>query len=142
MKTIRDIMTPHVISVDPDDRVEDVIGLMLRHHISGVPVIDMADRLLGVITEYDLLGIIDDLATERNKVYHYMIRDVVTIEAELSLSKAVEAFRSRSIRRFPVVSEGKVIGIVSRRELIRYVREERIANSSTATSEELVEENA
>ncbi len=132
---VRDIMTKHVISVDPDDRVEDVIGVMLRYHVSGVPVIDMADSLLGVITEFDLLEVVEDPTTDRNKVYHYMTRDVDTIDADMTILEVARAFRARPIRRFPVISDGKVVGIVSRREVIRHVREARIAHLTKSGAE-------
>ncbi len=132
METLRDIMTPRVISVDPDDPLEVVIGAMLRHRISGLPVIDMAGCLLGVITEFDLLAVIDDPTTDRNKVYHYMTRDVATIDIETPIREVSLAFRERPIRRFPVVSNGQVVGIVSRREVIRHIRQMRIAHAKKA----------
>jgi len=121
MHRVKDIMTAHVLFVDPDDRVERAIGLMLGHGISGLPVVDSSGQLLGVITEYDVLGIVDDFFTEKNKVYHYMTRDIKTIEANASVSELAASFRERSIRRYPVVENDRLVGIISRRELIRLV---------------------
>ncbi len=121
MFAVKDIMTRHVVSVDPDDCVEHAIDLMLRHSVSGLPVVDSAGQLLGVITEFDILDMVDDVHTERNKVYHYMTRDLETIEAEESIFDLSERFHERSIRRYPVVENGHLVGIVSRRELIRLV---------------------
>jgi CBS domain-containing protein len=103
MTQARDLMTSHVVFVDPDDRVERAIELMLRHRVSGLPVVNSANELLGVITEYDIIDMVDDLETERNQVYHYMSRSPVTIEADTPVSELGKMFRSRSIRRFPVV---------------------------------------
>ncbi len=125
MFAAKDIMTTHVVVVDPDDRVEHAIDLMLRHGLSGLPVVDSANQLLGVITEYDVLDMVDDFNTEKNKVYHYMTRDLKTVEANTSTFKLAAMFRERSIRRYPVVEDGHLVGIISRRELIRLVRDVR-----------------
>jgi CBS domain-containing protein len=125
MHKVKDIMTADVVFVDPDDRVERAIGLMLRHGVSGLPVVDSSGQLLGVVTEYDILGIVDDFFTEKNKVYHYMTRDIRTIDADASVSELATIFRERSIRRYPVVEDGRLVGIISRRELIRLVHDVR-----------------
>ena len=125
MLRVKDIMTAHVVFVDPDDRVERAIGLMLRHGVSGLPVVDSSGQLLGVVTEYDILGIVDDFFTEKNKVYHYMTRDIKTVEANASITELAAIFRERSIRRYPVVEDGRLVGIISRRELIRLVHDVR-----------------
>jgi CBS domain-containing protein len=137
MTQARDLMTSHVVFVDPDDRVERAIELMLRHRVSGLPVVNSANELLGVITEYDIIDMVDDLETERNQVYHYMSRSPVTIEADTPVSELGKMFRSRSIRRFPVVENGRLVGILSRRELIRFVHAKRAyaqARSEFATA--------
>lgn len=125
MTVARDLMTTHVVFVDPDDRVERAIELMLRHRVSGLPVVNSANQLLGVITEYDILDMVDDLETERNQVYHYMTRDPIVIEADTPIWELGQMFRNRSVRRFPVVENGRLVGILSRRELIRFVHIQR-----------------
>jgi len=129
-------MTAHVVFVDPDDRVERAIELMLRHGVSGLPVVDSSGQLLGVVTEFDILDIVDDFFTERNKVYHYMTRDIKTVEADSSIEELAAIFRERSIRRYPVVENNRLVGIVSGRELIRLVHnvrsESRLEHERTA----------
>ncbi len=126
MISARDIMTTHVVFIDPDEPVEHAIELMLRHGVSGLPVVNSCDQLLGVITEYDILDIINDPQTERKMVYHFMTRDPVTIEADTSIFDLGSVFHGRSIRRYPVTDGGKLVGIISRRELIRFVHDVRI----------------
>lgn len=127
MVTAREIMTKHVVYIDPDEPMEHAIDLMLRHGVSGLPVVASCGALLGMITEYDILGIINDPDTERNKVYHFMSRDPVVVEASTRLFELVELFLNRPIRRYPVVDDGKLVGIISRRELIRFLRDVRAA---------------
>jgi len=125
MLTVKDIMTAHVFFVDPDDLVEHAISLMLRHGVSGLPVVDSSGQLLGVITEFDVLDMVDDFHTEKNKVYHYMTRDIQTVDASSSVTELAAIFRQRSIRRYPVVENHRLVGIISRRELIRLVHDVR-----------------
>jgi CBS domain-containing protein len=122
----RDIMTTHVVFIDPDEPVEHAIDLMLRHGVSGLPVVNSCNQLLGVITEYDILDIINDPQTERKMVYHFMTRDPDTIEADTPVFELGRLFHGRSIRRYPVTDNGKLVGIISRRELIRVVRDVRL----------------
>lgn len=125
MMTAREIMTRYVVSVDPDALVEEAIDLMLRHRVSGLPVVASCGQLLGIVTEYDIMGIVTDGDAERSQVYHFMTRDPEVVEASTPLLELAEKFQARSIRRYPVVEGGQVVGIVSRRELIRVVRQVR-----------------
>lgn len=125
MITASEIMTRHVVFIDPESPVEDAIGLMLRHGVSGLPVVNSSGELLGVITEYDILDIINEPDTERCMVYHFMTRDPEVVEANTSLFELAALFQGRSIRRYPVVENGQLVGIISRRELIRFVHDVR-----------------
>lgn len=126
MLNAKDIMTTHVVFIDPDEPVEHAIALMLRHGVSGLPVVNSCGQLLGVVTEYDLLDIINDPQTERKMVYHFMTRDPLTIDVGTSIFSLGRLFHGRSIRRYPVTENGELVGIISRRELIRFVREVRL----------------
>ncbi len=123
MFVAKDIMTDHVVFVDPDDHVERAIDLMLRHGVSGLPVVDSGDQLLGMITEFDVLDMVHNVNTEQHQVYHYMTRGLQTVDSQMSVLELATLFRESSIRRYPVVENGKLVGIVSRRELIRLVRD-------------------
>ena len=118
-------MTKHVVFVDPDDHVEHAIELMLRHGVSGLPVVNSCGQLLGVVTEYDILDMINDPQTERKMVYHFMTRDPDTIDANSTIYELGRLFHGRSIRRYPVTDNGELVGIISRRELIRFVHDVR-----------------
>lgn len=126
MINAKDLMTTHVVFIDPDEPVEHAIELMLRHGVSGLPVVNSCDQLLGVITEYDILDIVNDPQTEKKMVYHFMTRDPDTIDVNASIFELGRLFHGRSIRRYPVTENGKLVGIISRRELIRFVRDMRL----------------
>jgi CBS domain-containing protein len=117
----KDVMNTNIVAVDPDDTIEGVMSTMIRLGISGLPVVDMAGQLLGIITEFDLLELVWNPNTGKNKVYHYMTRDVRTVNEEADLTDVADLFRTLSIRRLLVMSGGRVAGIISRRDLIWYV---------------------
>ena len=138
---VSDVMTPKVISVLPSDRIADAIRLMLDNRISGLPVIDAAGRLVGVVTEGDLLRrvetgttrhrarwlqfllspgrLADEYAhTHGRRVNEVMTCDVVTATEGTSLDTVVQLMERHGIKRLPVVRDDKVIGIVSRANLL------------------------
>jgi len=136
MFKVRDIMTNTVVSVGPDDQVEDAISQMLRHHVSGLPVTDADGDLLGVITEFDVLGMVYDVSIEHTKVYQYMTRNVLTVQADTTLVEAADRFLARPVRRFPVVDGEKLVGVLSRRDLIRFVRDARLGTKTAKQAAE------
>ena len=97
------------------------MSTMIRLGISGLPVVDMAGQLLGVITEFDLLDLVWDPSTSKNKTYHYMSRDLRTVDEDADIEEVADMFKSLSIRRLLVLRDKRVTGIVSRRDLIWYV---------------------
>ena len=117
------IMTETVVSVSPEATVEDAVGLLLRHHISGLPVIDDQRRLVGIISEFDLLRLLSDIETTGQYVRQYMTTEVQTVAPNDSLIDVADLFLSNPIRRLPVVENGQVVGIISRRDLIRFIRD-------------------
>jgi len=119
MLSAKDVMVSPAITVTPDETVEEVAHKFLDHHISGMPVVDPSGRLLGVVTECALLDMVNDPKLSRNVVSHYMTRDVVWVDVDQTLSEAVSQIVDHGIRRLPVTSEGHVVGIISRREIIR-----------------------
>jgi len=121
MKTRKasEIMTTPVVTTRPDVRLTDVIKLLLRHHISGVPVVDDAGKMIGIVTEYDIMNFAQSGDAARTTAAEAMTKDVVTCRPDTSCADIVDLFAARRIRRVPVVDGGNVVGIVSRRDLLR-----------------------
>lgn len=138
----RDIMTPHVISVGPDATVDAVANTLISNGVSAVPVVDIACKLLGIVSEGDLirrselkttrarswwLGLLtstDQLAADFAKsravnVKDIMTTDVLTVAPDAPLQEIAEILERHGIKRVPVVEEGRVVGIVSRANLIQ-----------------------
>jgi CBS domain-containing protein len=121
----RDIMTTHVVTVSVDDTIDHAITLMVKHRISGLPVLDRQGRPVGVVSEFDLLELICEGQTEQDKVSHYMSPELFGVAEEDSWVTVVDAFRSKRVRRLPVLRDGMLVGIVTRHDLMHAIRDAR-----------------
>jgi len=121
MKTTRaaDIMTTNVITAKKDMVLTDVIGLLLRWHISAMPVLDEDDKMVGIVSEIDLVNLTFDGHARDTKVEEVMVTNIVSFSPDTKLADLVQTFSKRHLRRVPIVDKGKVVGIVSRRDILR-----------------------
>ena len=143
---VREVMTRTVVSVRPETPLKDVAARMVEHGISGVPVVDEQGVVLGVVSEADfivkerglegvrhrplarLLGESDDVRAEIAKVVaetagSAMSSPAITIEADRPVREAAAVMIERAINRLPVVEGGRLVGIVTRADLVRaYLR--------------------
>ncbi len=119
-------MTKDVIAVTPMTPIYEAMNLLTENEISGLPVVDEDKRLVGILTEKDVLKIlINSNIGEHDKVKDYMTTHVVSFSEETSATTVCEFFIKNPIRRVPIVKEGKLIGIVSRRDIIHLILEAR-----------------
>lgn len=119
--TARDCMTRSVCSLRPDDDVLKAVRLLVEHKISGAPVIDNIGNLLGVITEKDCMAVALSAGYHGEAggcVSDYMSREVVTVDVDTPVIEIAEHFAQRNFRRLPVLESGRVVGIVSRRDVL------------------------
>jgi CBS domain-containing protein len=111
----REIMTTNVFTVREDHTVEDAARLLARHHISGLPVVTHEDVLVGLVTEYDLIS------KQGNSVGEIMSRSVISVGPETESEAVAHLLASQHIRRVPVLEDGRVVGILSRSDLVRQI---------------------
>jgi len=123
MYQVKDAMTRRVLSIHPQATLEEAIRLLLKHNISGVPVIDDNGRLCGIVTQHQLLEVLYEPTVKHSRVEECMTREVITIDEEALLATATNYFVLHRIRRIPVMRKGKVIGILSRQDLLQYFAE-------------------
>ena len=90
-----------------------------------MPVVGDDQRLLGVISEVDIIDLVYKADIDASRVCDYMTRSVRTLDSEASLDDAASIFCTQSIRRIPVTQDGRLVGVLSRRDLIRFVRDVR-----------------
>jgi CBS domain-containing protein len=142
---VRDVMTSEVVSVVPAMRLKDLARLLLDRRISGAPVVDEAGDIVGVISETDLLAKevgrplsrrtpLDWIFGERpnpseqrrreaTTVEQAMSAPAMTVEADRPLREAAAIMVDRAVNRLPVIEKGRLVGIITRADLVRaYVR--------------------
>jgi CBS domain-containing protein len=138
----RDVMTTDVVTTRPDEPITTAIRLMLGHHISGLPVVDADGNLAGMLTEGDLLRRVetgtrtrpprwieflrgpgaraeDFVKSSARHVGELMTREVKCVSEDTALDRIVELMERHHIKRVPVTANGRVVGIVTRANLIR-----------------------
>jgi len=123
--TARDIMTRSVVTLSPDMRAVEAAEILLKHNISGAPVVDADGMLLGILSEYDCLRAVASAEYDLHDhdvvmhVEELMTREVHTVSPEIDLFGLAHEFVTLRVRRFPVVEEEHLIGQVSRRDALR-----------------------
>ncbi|BBY37954.1 signal transduction protein [Mycobacterium mantenii] len=110
--TAGDIMTSPVITVPPNASTQQLADILIRHGISGLPVVDRAGTLLGLVSEHDLLIKAGAVASD------LMTTAVITVTPDSAADDIRHLLIDRRIRRVPVVREGRLVGIVSRHDLV------------------------
>lgn len=122
---VRDYMNREAITLSPETNLFKAIDVLLAHRISGAPVVDAQGNLVGVLSESDCLqGILNDAYYEEScgTVASLMSKAVETIDADADILQAAEHFVTRSRRRLPVLEQGKLVGEISRRDLLRALK--------------------
>ena len=121
---VSDYMKRNVVYFHPEDNLQKVISTLLEKKISGGPVIDDNKNLLGIISEGDCLKQISETRyynspeTEK-KVKDYMTKNVFTINENTSVYEAINLFLERKKRKFPIVKNGKLVGLITQKEILK-----------------------
>jgi CBS domain-containing protein len=121
MLKARDVMTREVITIRPEASLIDAIGQLVNNKISGMPVCDSEGSIVGMISEKDILNFIFSGTIQQTTVAEAMSRDVIAFPPDVELDKLSLLMGEKQVRRIPVVENGKLVGIVSRRSIIRTV---------------------
>ncbi len=150
----RDVMTRAMATTTPETTVEKVAKLLINLRISGVPVLDRNGQLVGIVTEGDLLRRVETgtdrqrsrwselfsansrlaeeyIKSHARRIEDIMTREVVSVEELASLGEIAELMETKRIKRVPVVHNGKIVGIVSRADLLQV-----LASGGTTTADE------
>ncbi len=137
-----EIMTAPVKTIEPGASIEEAIAVLLSLHVSGLPVADADGRLVGIISEGDFLHRAEIGTSKRKprwiefllgpgetaesyvmshgrKVQEIMTREVATVDASASINEVVELMEKRKVKRLPVMSGDRVVGIITRSDLLR-----------------------
>jgi len=121
MLTAKEIMTREVITIRAEEPAPEALFKLIENQISGMPVVDDAGDMVGIITEKDLLNLILSGSLPQAKVKEVMTRKVVSFPPDAPYEKLCLSLIEHNCRRIPIVEGKKVVGIVSRRDLLREV---------------------
>jgi CBS domain-containing protein len=119
MLKAKDIMSKTVTTIRSDGTLLDAIQLLVCKEISGLPVVDERGKMIGIITEKDILNFVFSGNLKNTRVADVMSKDVVSFSPETSVDTIALAVGQNKFRRVPIVEGDKVVGIVSRRDIIR-----------------------
>lgn len=122
---VRDFMATQLVTLRPEMSIFEAIDLLLKHRYSGAPVVDGDGRLVGILSEKDCLRVYASGAFFNNAggiVGDYMSREVVTVGPDDELFRVADIFLKRSFRRLPVLQDGRLVGQVSRRDVLQASR--------------------
>ena len=125
LPVVRDYMDRHVATLRPETDILDAIRFLLEKRVTGAPVVEKSGRLVGMLTERDCLRLVAagvEGNLPRGSVATFMTANPETIPPGMDIYFAAGLFLKRSFRRFPVVEDGKLVGAITRFDILRAIR--------------------
>ena len=125
---VREYMTRQLITFEPKQSIDEVVSILIFKGISGGPVVDHSNKLIGIISEGDCLkqiikGKYNNLPTLNGLVEDHMVTEVKTLKQDNTIMEAAVAFLEQRIRRFPVLDNGTLVGQISQRAVMKAVED-------------------
>ena len=120
---VSDYMSRNLITFRPEQRIEEVIDKLINHKISGGPVVNDKNELVGIISEGDCIKYISDsryynMPSKDDRIENRMVKNVETIEGDMNIFDAANKFLNEKRRRFPIVENGKLVGQISQKDIL------------------------
>ena len=119
MLTAADLMTTDVATVSPDATMDLAIHRLLDRGVSGLPVVDEDGRVLGIVTEFAMLAVAYDPTIRADPVRLHMTKSVIAVDETTPVLRIADLMVLHRIRRVPVTRDGRLLGLVSRRDVLR-----------------------
>ena len=119
---VKDYMARTLVTFKPDTDVLDAVHTLVENRIAGAPVVDDAGNLVGMLSEYDCMRVALHAGyhgTAGGPVRDYMSEGVETVDADMSIVDLADVFINRRFRRFPVTQGTRLVGQISRRDVLR-----------------------
>ncbi len=161
----KDIMTTNVVTITPDTRVERIAGLLLERRISGVPVVDKDNQVIGIVSEDDLIRRpesgterrrswwLDLLSGSEDRAAEYirthglraedvMTRNPVTVSEDTPIGEIAQLLERRRIKRVPVLRERELVGIISRANLLQGLAARKDEGPAPSTDDRSIRQQA
>mgnify|MGYP000326526630 FL=1 len=119
--TVADYMTKHLVKLTKDMNVVDAVKMILSHKITGAPVMDEHNNVVGMFSEKDALKMVVETAYNQSsagRVSEFMTEEVVQVAADMSVVDLAAQFQKSSVRSFPVYQNKELVGIISRTDVL------------------------
>ncbi len=121
---VSDYMSTNLITFKPDQSVMEVMDTLIRKKISGAPVVNAKNELIGIISEGDCIKQISNSRyynqpLENVKVEEHMATEIETIDGDMNVFDAADKFLNSKRRRFPIVKDGKLVGLISQKDILK-----------------------
>jgi len=123
---VRDYMSGRLVTFSPQTDVLDAMRELVHHKISGAPVIDDHGHLVGMLSEFDCLKVVLAAGYHGDPggpVAELMAPGVKTVDADMSIVDLAQLFQESRLRRYPVLKDNRVVGQISRRDVLRALLE-------------------
>jgi CBS domain-containing protein len=120
--SVKDYMSRTIVTFKPNQSVLDAVHTLVEHRIAGAPVVDETGNLVGMLSELDCLKVVLQAGYHGDyggPVRDFMTSDVQTVNAEMSIVDLAEKFLKTRLRRFPVTDRNRLVGQISRRDVLR-----------------------
>jgi len=118
----RDIMVTKLVTLHPNMDAHEAIGLLLKNQISGAPVVDEERNFLGTFSEKECMRVLTDAIYDQvptNEIQYFLDPNPDTISEDAGILSIIQIFKDTHRRRLPVLRDGKVVGQISRRDILR-----------------------
>ena len=113
--TVKDVMTRDIVTVSPSTTVRNLAMILIKNQISGAPVANKAGKILGIVSEADIF-------TKKGKdAKAIMSKKVISVRQDASVEEVAQLMLTHAIKRLPVMDGGKIIGIVSRADIVNAI---------------------
>ncbi|WP_298493258.1 CBS domain-containing protein [uncultured Algibacter sp.] len=122
--TVSDYMTTNLITFTPDQPIENVMQSLIKNRISGGPVVNEKNELIGIISEGDCIKQISEsryynMPMQDQTIGKHMVGNVETIDGNMNIFDAAKKFLESKRRRFPIVENGKLVGQISQKDVLK-----------------------
>jgi CBS domain-containing protein len=117
----KDIMKTNLVVVKRQAGIHEAIRTLVENNVTGLPVVNDDMTLAGIISEKDVLSLLYNIEDKPGKVEDFMTGDVISFDQEDSLIDITESFIKSHFRRVPILADGKLVGIISRKDIVGYI---------------------
>ncbi len=122
---VSDYMDNVVQTLSPKTQILDAVDFLLEKHVTGAPVVDGQNKVVGILTEKDCLNLLaagSDAGVPQGSVADFMTVEVQTIPPSMNVYFCAGLFMNTTVRRFPVVDQGKLVGAITRFDILRAIQ--------------------